>query len=60
MFLNAVDDGSWHMVRRSSSILLVNEFSLEYDWVRTKQDVILSNNEHRIVGIEYEQDTIQL
>ena len=31
-----------------------NELSLEHDWVRTQQGVILSNNEHGIVGIEYE------
>ena len=53
VFLNAVDDGSWHTVRRSSGILLGNEFSLEHDWVRTKQGVVLSNNEPGIVGIEY-------
>ena len=35
-------------------IAIVDELSLEYDWVRTKQGVVLSNNEHRIVGIEYE------
>ena len=52
MFLNAVVDGLWHMVHRSSGILLVNELSLEHDWVRTKQGVVLSNNEHRIVGFE--------
>ena len=54
VFLNAVDDGSWHMVHGSSGILLVNKCSLAYDWVRTKPGVVLSNNEYGIFGIEYE------
>ena len=54
MFLNAVDDGSWHTLHRSRGILLVNELSLEHDWVRTKQGMVLSNSKHGIVGIEYE------
>ena len=53
VFLNAVDDGSWHTVHRSSGILLVNEFSLEHSWVGTKQGMVLSNNEPEIVGIKY-------
>ena len=53
VFLNAMDDSSWHTVHRSNGIFLVNEFSLEHDLVRTKQGVVLSNNELGIVGIEY-------
>ena len=60
VFLNAMNDGSWHTVYWSSGILQVNELSLEYDWVRTKQGEVLSNNEYGIVGIEYKWDTIQL
>ena len=52
VFLNAVNNGSWHTVHWSSGILLVNELSLEHDWVRTKPSIVLSNNEHGIVGFE--------
>ena len=49
VFLNAMDDGSWHAMHQSNDILLENAVSLEYDWVRPKQGVIFSNNKNKIV-----------
>ena len=51
VFLNTVDNGSWHAVHRSNDILLANDVSLEHDWVRPKQGVILVIMNMRLLGL---------
>ena len=50
VFLNAMDDGSWHVVHWSNDILLANDVSLEHNWVRPKQCVILVIMNMRLIG----------